>query len=227
MKKKYFFLLFILFFPLVAQAQEVILDVPFSPQAPDAKWVEPWENACEETSLVMVNAYYTQENLSPKKAKSEILSVIKTKNKNEGESKDESPTKIVRMIQKLGKWDAKVEESIDLEKIKSEIDQKHPVIFPFDAKKVKNPIFDGQVDYHVAVIIGYDDATKEFIVNDPGMSKGASTRYSYEEFLEANKSFMVRDTSEMLGNVAVFTYPSNQQSDIFHRLWSLLTNLFA
>lgn len=228
MKKIFFFSLGILLFPVFVSAQMKSLTVPFTPQAPDGVWVEPWENACEETSVVMVGAYYAGASLSQKQAKSEINSILKTKNKNEGVSKDESPEKIVRLVKKIGKWDAKVAEDIDLEMIKKEIDEKHPVIFPFNAQKVNRYSLRTQVEYHVVVLVGYDDEKKEFIVNDPGSGQGENIRYSYDELLEANKNFTIRDSAEVGGSQAVFTFPAEPGGeDIFHRIWSLIKELFV
>jgi hypothetical protein len=34
------------------------LDVPFTSQAPAGNWLEPWQNACEETSVIMVTNFF-------------------------------------------------------------------------------------------------------------------------------------------------------------------------
>lgn len=206
--KKYFFIIILsLFFvPAGVQASPVILSVPFTSQAPEGKWVEPWDNACEETSMVMVESYYRGNwSLSVEKSKKEIQNVLDKKHTLLGVSKDESPEAIVQLINQVYERQAELVKDISVEKMKHEIDGGYPVIIAFDARLVENPNFLSQITYHVAVIVGYDDQTQEFLVHDPGTSNGKQFRYGYAELLEANKRYTVRDTGEVRGNEAVFT----------------------
>ncbi len=210
MRKNYlFYILFLAFglVPMGASAAPVVLGVPFTSQAPEDSWVEPWLNACEETSMVMVESYYRGNwSLTVKKSKKEIQYVIDQKKDVYGTSKDESPEKIVKMIQTVYKRQAEVEKDITVEKIKKQIDGGYPVLMAFDTRLVTNANFiSPKPTYHVAVVVGYDDERGEFVVNDPGTSDGNQFRYKYDELLNANKSYTVRDTGEVRGNEAVFT----------------------
>lgn len=233
--KKILLTLLLIFFTLPhgVRAQEVILSVPFSPQAPDAHWVEPWENACEETSIVMIHAYYTGQTLNKNTAKVNILSVLRNKNKNEGKSKDESPEKVVNMMNRTGQWSAHVEKSFDVEKIKKEINEKRPVLVPFDATKVNNPNFQSNIVYHMVVVIGYDDEKQIFLVHDPGTSRGEKFQYGYTELKEANTSFLIRDTGEVLGNQVIFTSPekiifgNQNKKGFFQIFWEKIHSWFS
>lgn len=55
---------------------EVKLAVPFSSQAPDHNWVDPYDEACEETSVIMVEYYLRGAELTTETANSEINSII-------------------------------------------------------------------------------------------------------------------------------------------------------
>jgi hypothetical protein len=52
------------------------LDVPFTSQAPEGNWAEPWQNACEETSIVMVDAFFDGDELSKRDASQRIKDYI-------------------------------------------------------------------------------------------------------------------------------------------------------
>ncbi len=207
--KKYIFLLIcgIVCIPSFVQASPVILPVPFTAQAPEGNWGEPWDNACEETSMVMVENYYRGNwSLNVEKSKKEIQNVLTNKEVLIGKSKDESPESIVKLITEVYKREAEVVKGITIEKIKQEIDGGYPVIIAFDARLVRNANFIApKPTYHVAVIVGYDDKTKQFIINEPGTSDGKHFRYGYDELLKANETYTVRDTGEVRGNEAVFT----------------------
>ncbi len=209
MRKKFFFPPLILFclFPGLVQSKPVLLSVPFTSQAPEGNWIEPWDNACEETSILMVEMYYQgNSNVNVEESKKQIQNILKKKESLYGKSKDESPEKIIQMIETLYKRKASLQKDITTEKIKNQIDLGQPVIIAFDTRLIKNPNFIApQPTYHVAVIVGYDDETKEFLVNDPGSSDGEQFRYGYEELLAANKNYTVRDTGEVGGNEAIFT----------------------
>ncbi|PIY92744.1 MAG: hypothetical protein COY70_01615, partial [Candidatus Magasanikbacteria bacterium CG_4_10_14_0_8_um_filter_42_12] len=52
------------------------LDVPFTSQAPESNWDQPWQDACEEATILMLDAYYKGYNLSPLFAKDELLKMV-------------------------------------------------------------------------------------------------------------------------------------------------------
>jgi len=56
--------------------QQYLLSIPFTSQAPEKNWAEPWQDACEEASLLMLDAYYKGYNLSPLFARDEILKMV-------------------------------------------------------------------------------------------------------------------------------------------------------
>ena len=52
------------------------LPVPFTSQAPERNWDQPWQDACEEAAALMLDAYYKKYNLSPLFARDEILKMV-------------------------------------------------------------------------------------------------------------------------------------------------------
>jgi hypothetical protein len=187
------------------------LNVPFSTQAPAGNWSQPWHDACEETSLVMVDHYYGEKNLTKDLAVSEILKVIHYKNKNLGESLDENVDKMLLIINNFYQWQGKKISNPSLNLLKEELAAGRPVIIPVAGSELNNPHFRGPVPYHVLVLKGYDDATAEFIVNDPGTIYGNSYRYSYQVIMEAIHDFANRDIEAMKSGLkyVIFTSPLN------------------
>ena len=214
--------------PALTTAMSRELRVPFTPQAPEARWVEPWANACEETALVMVNAYYEDETLSGSRGKTRISEALKKKNTAFGESKDESAALMADIVAEVYDWEAFVVTEATLPDIKEEIDGGRPVIIPFDARRVKNRFFQSpRPDYHVAVIIGYDNDKQQFIVHDPGTAKGKAFRYSYDELLGANETYTIGDTGEERGGEVIFTAPGEARDSALRRVWQRLAGRFS
>lgn len=169
---------------------ETNIEVPFTSQAPEMNWAEPWLNACEETSIVMINAFYedeTGEEITPTQARKQILEVFSTKRKSVSISKDESMQTIVTLIEELDlNWEAEIKTNPSIENIKNELSENRPIIAPVFAPELDNPYYTGSgPDYHVLVITGFDDNTQEFIVNDPGTQFGNELRFEYQKFMDS------------------------------------------
>lgn len=163
------------------------LEVPFTSQAPEENWNEPWQNACEETAIVMVNAFYKEDELNLEEAKKKILEVYNAKKDQIQVSKDESVDTIVEMINRLElSFHAQAVSNPTHADLIGEIDAGRPVILPVFAPELKNPYYGEEgPDYHVIVLVGYDEHKKVFIVNDPGTEKGQGLEFSYEVLMEA------------------------------------------
>lgn len=184
-----------------------VIDVPFSTQAPEGSWSQPWYDACEETSIVMVDSYYNQQSLSSDSAADKILQVFENKNNTLGVSYDENADKIIYLINKFHNWQAEKIINPKLSQIKAQLDSGKPVIIPVAGDLLNNEHFRGSVPYHVLVIKGYDEKKQEFITNDPGTVYGQSYRYSYFTIMRALHDFVARDSVKMLNGapVAIFT----------------------
>lgn len=171
--------------------EEKNLDVPFSSQSPKADWHEPWLNACEETSIIMADSYYKDKTINPQQAREQILKILSVKEQSFGSSKDESMERIAEIVN-LAKlpWKATVSVNPFLNDIKKEIAEGRPVIVPIDPRLLKNSPYGQSLEYHVVVISGYDDASNEFIVQDPGTKNGKNDRYNYDDFYKAINDYL-------------------------------------
>ena len=189
------------------------INLHFTTQAPYGNWAEPWQNACEETSVIMVDTFYKGDTLSKEKAKQEILRVFNLKTKQFGASKDESMDRVADLINSADLvWKAKVVVAPTLDDIKNELAEQRPVIIPVDARKLtSNPRYEvSTVKYHVFILSGYDDEKQQFIAQDPGISRGANFRYGYDEIMNAISDYLIQQ-----GQQANLTDASTRKAVIF------------
>lgn len=164
------------------------LEVPFTSQAPEKNWYEPWLNACEETSILMVDAFYDgRDALSVAEARQEILDIFVVKEEEIDESLDESLETMVELIDELDLgWKGVIKESPSLRDMKLELENKRPFIVPVYAPELNNPYYTGGgPDYHVLVVKGYDTEKEVFVVNDPGTQFGEDLEFSYDVMMQS------------------------------------------
>lgn len=174
--------------------ESVILPVSYMSEAPDGIWVGNWKNACEEDSVYMVDAYYRGlKILSINEAKAFMQNLFSVQDALYGDNKNSSAERTVYLINTHSTFKGKVKENPTIDEIKEEIRQGRPVIsmhYGFDLKNENIPFRIGGTSYHVLVIVGFDDATEEFITNDPGDTvQGHYRAYKYNLFMHSIKDF--------------------------------------
>lgn len=108
-------------------------------------------------------------------------------------------------------YNAKIVESPTLAQIKSEIDAGRPVITPHYGFALHNPnipFLRTGTSYHMEVIIGYDDAAQQFIVNDSGDTvDGQGYRYDYSVLMNSIHDYSYQTKKANGPARAIFTYP--------------------
>jgi len=163
------------------------INVPFTSQSPNGDWSEPWQNACEETSIYMVSSFYANDPIKRDQAVLKIKEILKVKNENIKVSKDESLATISQLIVDLNlPWTTQLVSDPTKDDLRNELAAGRPIIVPVYAPTLKNPHYDAvSPDYHVLVLTGYDDADGVFIVNDPGTKDGEGLRFPYDTFMTA------------------------------------------
>lgn len=169
------------------QPARVVLPVPYASQSPDGVWEAPWDEACEETSAIMVGEYYQKvPSLSKDEVKQRILPIVDWEKKTFGEYRDTTAEETVQMIESLFSFDASVRRNPRIEDIQVELQKGRPVIALVDMYKLYQEPDLGD-SYHVFVIIGYDTEAQHFIVHDP--ARLASTEYTYDQVMQALHDF--------------------------------------
>jgi len=188
---------FFVLLTVVSVSANTQLSVPFSTQIPNGSWIQPFKDACEETSLLMVEAFYHQQTLSDVKAvQQSIEEIVEIEMKLFGFHKDTSATLMTQLVNSYFPYEARLVAEPSLAMMKQELDAQRPIILPVDGRLLKNPNYQQPApSYHVIVLIGYDDAEQMFIAQDPGTRFGKEVRYSFETIMQANLDYPQKDGS--------------------------------
>ncbi len=169
------------------------ITVPFTPQAPTANWDELHNEACEEASAIMVNAYFSGiDTLPAPYVESQIEMLTEWQNKNYGYHLSIDTAETANMIEEVyGLKTTTV--SISEKAIKQALVADKIVIIPTNGQLLKNPFYKppGPL-YHMLVITGYTET--EFISNDPGTRRGLNYNYTYETLYESTGNWVHNDS---------------------------------
>lgn len=164
--------------------KRVNISAPFSPQAPHANWDAPYQEACEEMSLIMAHYFLEGKELTPEIADKEIIDLVAWE-KEHGYPEDVTLTELSLIgCEYYGDCANFVINKVTVESIKEQLAKGHPIIVPAAGRTLLNPYFSGEGPwYHMLMITGYDQ--NEFITNDPGTKRGKGYKYTYEILLNA------------------------------------------
>jgi hypothetical protein len=163
--------------------KQVLLSVPFTPQAPHANWNPPFDEACEEAALLMVEKYLSGEKLVADTAAEEIQKLVEWQKEN-GYPLDIPAKKVAEVAEQyfLRKAAVYSHDDVSVENIKHLLALGHPVILPAAGQLLQNPYFSGEgPPYHMLVIIGYKG--DDFITNEPGTRRGEQYLYPQEKII--------------------------------------------
>jgi len=191
---------------------QVELDVPFVTEAPDGIWTGPWKNACEEASLVMVEAFYRgQTSVATADAKKRMTELFAIQDRAWGSNANSDAARTAKIANDHIGFRATVVTDPTVEAVKRELAAGRPVISLNHGKELGNPnipfLATGSF-YHMLVIIGYDDATGEFITNDDGDEKaGAGRPYEYAPFMASVHDYIYKTKKTDGPARMIFTEP--------------------
>ncbi len=164
---------------------ELNLGVPFYSQAPQGDWGEPYQEACEEASLLL--AYYYVSGLQPtmEEFEADLLAMIEWEIEYFGDYEHTTIAQTAEMASEYLDWtDWEIVEDPSVEDLKGFLNAGYPVVAPFAGRYLGNPYFTGEGPvYHNLVIRGYD--SQRFITNDVGTRHGESFVYSYDVLMSA------------------------------------------
>jgi hypothetical protein len=180
-----------------SSSSAVLLDVPFTSQAPFGEWSDKrQQDGCEETSVLMAVSWARGEKLSRASAKKEILAVAEyEKNKYDSFVDTNSKDTVKRIIKGYFNYEkAKAVENITINDIKIELYKGNLVLVPCNGRKLGNPNYTPPgPERHMLVIRGYDPVKKEFITNDAGTRKGEKYRYKEDVLYKAIEDYPTGD----------------------------------
>lgn len=164
----------------------IVLQVPFSAQAPTNNWSR--NEDCEETSITMANAFVggnLEDRLPAAAAQNAIDNLKKWEQANLGYNANTGVDATTKMAE--GAFNLKITQipNYTEDDLKRALATNHPVLLPINAKLLGSPQYatDGPT-YHMIVIRGYKGDT--FIVNDPGTNNGDGNEYSFSVLQKAS-----------------------------------------
>lgn len=166
-----------------------LLSLPFTSQAPEKNWDQPWQDACEEAAILMVDAYYADHNLDIPTVKDEILKMVDWEEKQQQWGRSIEIEKIQQIFEQYLQYSktkkkVRIVENPTVEQIKEFIAHGQPVLVVADGKILPNPHFrNGGPPYHALVVKGYTET--QFITNDPGTQFGENFKYTYDDLLDS------------------------------------------
>ncbi len=171
--------------PQPKPSASINLAVPFRPQAPFGDWSEPYENACEEASIIMVDYYLRGASLSAQQMKDAIDAQVAWQQKHFGGHEDLPIAKVKELAASQYSYKIEIISPLTVDAIRIELQKGLPVIVPTAGRELGNPYFTapGPI-YHMLVIKGYT-ADGRFITNDPGTKRGADYIYSSATLMNA------------------------------------------
>lgn len=159
--------------------------MPFASQAPTGNWDPPYDEACEEASLIIVHHYLegsALDNAIMDRAIQEMVAHETAK----GLPIDIDMFQLADVARDMYGYNAEVREGADVSiaRIEQELAKGNPVIVPLAGQDIGNPYYSGDgPPYHVLVIVGYD--SRNFITHDVGTKRGENYSYRKEVIMDA------------------------------------------
>ncbi|MFA5175030.1 MAG: C39 family peptidase [Patescibacteria group bacterium] len=196
-----------------APVSKIDLAVPHIWEIPDGVWVNPWSNACEEASIIMVEEFYLKRGevkFTDRETKTKVSPLFVYENKVFGSNADSNSTRTLRIINENSFFTGFIKKNPTVEEIKEELLNGHPVIsfhYGIDLKNPKHRWRVGGSAFHVLVINGFDDKTKEFLVNDSELKNGLDYHYKYDIILNSLHDFDHASKKTDGEPVVIFTRP--------------------
>ncbi len=166
--------------------EQISLEIPFTSQAPHQNWSMPYQEFCEEASMLMAASYAKNQTISsPQDADKKLKALQKFEMEKFGFYQDTTAEETALILQEY--FDLKktrVAYNPSILDIKTALAQNKAIILPFAGQQLDNPNFrqPGPL-YHMLVIKGYTK-NGDFITNDPGTRRGAD--YIYKESVIMN-----------------------------------------
>jgi Peptidase_C39 like family len=217
-------------FGMAQTTPAVRLPVPYVSEVPDGRWIGSWKNACEESSITQLQAYYSgQKTISIANTKAFMQGLFNIEHKLWNSDANTDTARTLKLITDDSDFNGRIVEAPTVDAIKAELDAGRPVIVPLNGFTLGNkniPFLASGSGYHMFVIIGYDAATGEFITNDTGDTvNGPGHRYKYARLMNAIHDYDSADKKTDGLSRVIFTYPKLAKTADSHRIYFLSGNV--
>ena len=168
----------------IALPSQHILSVPFTAQAPTGNWGSPFDEACEEASIIMVDRFLRSGSMDASTVQQEIERIVAWEQSHFGNHEDTSIADTARVAEELYGYKATISSTVTAQQIKKFISRGNPVIIPVFGRALNNPHYRAPGPlYHMVVIVGYEG--EDFIIHDPGTRFGKAMRFNSSTVLSA------------------------------------------
>lgn len=175
--------------PPAERPTQVMIDVPFTTQAPLKHWENPtFQDGCEEASILMAELWLSGAGpMNTEDAERRITEIAEFTKAQFGHSQDTSAEDTAELARALVNRDnITVITDVTLDDIRGQLANGSIVLAPTNGRILGNPHFTSPGPLtHMVVIIGYDDDTETFTTNDPGTQFGAGYMYPYTTLMDA------------------------------------------
>ncbi len=171
--------------PEIVIPESINLAIPFTSQAPHANWDLPYQEACEEASMLMSARFLQGRTIDgANDADAAILQLVDHATNVMKYPIDSTAQETANILEDFYKLDTELIYDFTWDDVKLALAQGYPVILPAAGRELGNPNFTspGPI-YHMLVIKGYTPSV--VITNDPGTRKGADYQYSYDTLFNA------------------------------------------
>lgn len=170
-----------------SRPRSVQIRVPFAAQAPLGDWEQPYQDACEEASLILVHHYLTGKPLTPEIMDQEILDLVAWEEQR-GYGHDVSAAEVVDIARAYYGYQARLQWGVTEAALEAELSAGRPVILPVAGRDLDNPYYSGEGPwYHMLVLTGFDE--DRFITSDVGTKRGANYAYDRDVLFDAIHDF--------------------------------------
>lgn len=186
---------------------ELNLKMTFYSQAPFGDWSEPWQEACEEASILLIADTYYRHNWTRENFRDEILKLVTWEDQNFGDYRNTNTAQISRMLQEYLGLKSVIHPDPSFEDVQQVLARGHLIVMTFAGKMIGNPNYkNGGPVYHAMVMKGYKTgaatgAADKVITEDVGTKNGEDYVYNwatlqralhdYTEPIENGKKLMI------------------------------------
>lgn len=155
------------------------LEAPFYSQAPFGNWDYPWQEACEEASVLLVANVYFEHKWTKKQFNEELLAIVDWEVETFGDYEHTDVDQTAQMLKEYLGLETIIHEDPTFEDVQEILARGHLVVMTFAGKELGNPFFtNGGPNYHAMLIKGYKEDEK-IITHDVGTRRGEDYVYSW------------------------------------------------
>ncbi len=189
--------------------RSIKIKVPFTSQAPTGNWDQLHEEACEETSLLMIKYHKDgRELVLSSEAEKDIQQISQYIKNNLSNKEDLNINELKELSEKYFKIsNTKIINNPSIEDLEKELSLGNLIVAPMAGRELNNPFFKNPGPlYHMLVISGYDGDKKEFTTQDPGTKRGKDFIYPYETILKAIHDFPDKKENILMGEKRILVF---------------------